>query len=233
MIPERYTYLLLDLGTILFPFLLSFDKRVSFYKSWVPLFKSVAIVGFVFIIWDIWFTHEGIWEFNSRFVCGWYIFNLPVEEILFFIVVPYACVFIYACLSAYVKFDLSRIKSQYFSMILVLILILFGGLNYYRLYTVVTFFIGAGLILVLTIIRKSPYINWYYLTYLIHLIPFFICNGILTSKPVLIYNNTRNLSIRLGTIPLEDTVYSFVLVVSCMYFYDYFRVRLAFNKAVC
>jgi lycopene cyclase domain-containing protein len=39
------------------------------------------------------------------------------------------------------------------------------------------------------------------------LIPFLIVNGLLTSIPVVIYNDNENLGIRIYTIPIEDTVY--------------------------
>ncbi|WP_435524242.1 lycopene cyclase domain-containing protein [Chryseobacterium indoltheticum] len=47
------------------------------------LFKSALIVAFIFICWDIWFTKIGVWWFNDRYVIGWKILNLPIEEILF------------------------------------------------------------------------------------------------------------------------------------------------------
>src|SRR3712207_5526265 len=103
-----YIYLYLNIFTILFPLLRSFDKRVQFYKTWKYLFPAIAINALIFIIWDSIFTHHGVWGFNTDSLLGIYLFNLPLEEILFFITVPYACVFIYECLNVYVKRDLLR-----------------------------------------------------------------------------------------------------------------------------
>ena len=67
------------------------------------------------------------------------------------------------------------------------------------------------------------------LTYLIALIPFLIVNSILTGsfteEPVVWYNDTHNFGIRLGTIPLEDTVYNLLLLLLSTFFTHYFHTR--------
>ena len=57
----------------------------------------------LFIPWDIWFTDIGVWWFRDDYITGWKIFLLPIEEWLFFIVVPYACIFIYEVLIYFIK----------------------------------------------------------------------------------------------------------------------------------
>jgi len=99
--PDAYMYLFLDAFTILGPLILSFDKKVAFYKDWKYLFPALAIVSFAYLLWDVWFTKWGIWEFNYQYLLGPSLLKLPVEEFGFFLVVPYACVFIYRCLQAY------------------------------------------------------------------------------------------------------------------------------------
>ena len=53
---------------------------------------------------------------------------------------------------------------------------------------------------------------------MILLIPFFIVNGILTgsfiAEEVVWYNNSENLNIRIFTVPIEDIVYAFSLILS-------------------
>ncbi len=97
-------YLYIDLLTISAPFLLSFDKRVAFYKQWKYLFPAILLMAVVFIAKDVIFAANAIWGgFNDTYLVGFRILGLPIEEWMFFFVVPYAIVFIYACLVVYVK----------------------------------------------------------------------------------------------------------------------------------
>jgi lycopene cyclase domain-containing protein len=83
------------------PLALSFDKKVAFFKNWKYLFPAMVIPALLYIIWDIYFTDKGVWSFNPEFITGIKLYNLPLEEVLFFFIVPYCCVFIYACIRAY------------------------------------------------------------------------------------------------------------------------------------
>ena len=95
---SHYTYFLILTVALAGPLALSFDKRVAFYKKWKQLFTAMLFPAFLYIIWDIYFTANGVWSFNENYVCGIKLFNLPIEEVLFFFVVPYCCVFIYECI---------------------------------------------------------------------------------------------------------------------------------------
>jgi lycopene cyclase domain-containing protein len=50
-------------------------------------------------------------------------------------------------------------------------------------------------------------------SFLIALIPFLIVNGLLTSIPVVLYNDAENLGIRIYTIPVEDVFYGYALLL--------------------
>ena len=69
--------------SFLFPFALSFDKKVAFYKSWKYLFSAISIVALLFIVWDFVFTHYGFWGFTDKYPKWNFSFNLPLEEVCF------------------------------------------------------------------------------------------------------------------------------------------------------
>lgn len=222
---SHYTYLLLDIVSVAFPFLLSFDKKVTFYKTWKYLFPSMVIVGLFFLAWDILFTSKGVWGFNPEFITGKYLFNLPIEEVLFFICVPYSCVFIYEVCNAYIKRDLLGNYSKLISIIISLVCIVICFLFYNKTYTIVNVGICLLLILFATFIYQFENLGRFYIAYLVSLIPFLICNGILTALPVVTYNNDENMALRIYTIPLEDTLYCLSLLLSTILLMDFFKQR--------
>lgn len=75
------------------PLVLSFSKKLSFYKDPKRLVLSIILPMPVFIVWDVIAAQRGHWNFNREFITGLFIFNLPVEEVLFFAVIPFAGLF--------------------------------------------------------------------------------------------------------------------------------------------
>jgi lycopene cyclase domain-containing protein len=86
-------YFLVLLICICIPLWQSFNKRWGLRGRFSISIKSILITSVPFIIWDIIVTDIGHWHFNPDFIQGWFFFNLPVEEVLFFFVVPFCCVF--------------------------------------------------------------------------------------------------------------------------------------------
>jgi len=210
-------YLILDLAAVVIPVAFSFDKRLNFYKLYRSLTPSIIIVGFVFVVWDSFFTRMGVWGFNPDYLTGIYILNLPLEEYLFFICVPYAGIFTFHVFKTLLsKFVISE-KQLGVIILLPATLLLIAGLYFYdKWYTCVTFiFSSLTLLLAWLVFRKN--LSHFILSYLAILIPFFIMNGILTGTfidgEVVWYNNEENLGVRIFTIPLEDIFYGLTLLL--------------------
>lgn len=221
----KATYLLINFLTVLFPVILSFDKRVRFYRNWKYIFPGLFITGLLFLLWDYLFTVYGVWSFNPDYVIGIYILDLPLEEILFFVTVPFACIFIYECLNYYIRKDLLKRISFIISYSL-LIMSAFLVIAYYdRVYTLITFGLLAGVLIIAEFVFKSSFLSRFYLAYLVSLIPFYIVNGILTSIPVVMYNDAENMGFRAGTIPFEDHFYSMSMLLINILLFEYFRKR--------
>ena len=226
----EFSYLLINFLTIFFPIVLSFDKRVAFFKSWSFVFPGLLITGLLFLFWDYLFTIYGVWSFNPEYIIGFHILDLPIEEILFFITVPFACIFVYECLNYYVKPDLLKRFSSPISYFLIAFSILMLVLFYDRVYTLITFGLLAAVLIITEFVVKSTIMSRFYLAYLVSLIPFYIVNGLLTSLPIVMYNDSENMAFRVGTIPFEDHFYSLSMLLINILLFEYFRKRARVAK---
>ena len=219
----NWLYLLLDLLAVAGPVVLSFDSRVQYVYKWKFVLLASTIISVPFIIHDELFTSNGFWGFNDAYITGVKIGNLPIEEILFFLVIPFSCAFIYACCNYYFR----RIKSKGINQLVQLLLfsyilmILFANPTGWYSMTV-----SMAALIILFIWVRSKNTGHIGLAFLISLIPFFIMNGILTGavteSPVVWYDDIQNTTWRIGTIPFEDTIYAFVLIVSTVLLSDNF-----------
>lgn len=209
---KPYAYLLINLLSVAGPVALSFDRKVNYYSYWKSLFPGLLTTAFFFIVWDILFTQWGVWSFNSVYLTGIQIINLPVEECLFFITIPFSCMFIYVIFR---KRWMNRTNDlpSYSLLLVAIFFILISLLSTPKLYTSITAAIAAIITIVHYVIFRNRWLTIFIVTYLIHLIPFFVVNGILTAIPIVLYNNAENCGVRLYTIPIEDSMYSYVLLL--------------------
>ncbi|WP_117880591.1 lycopene cyclase domain-containing protein [Aureibaculum luteum] len=222
-------YLLLNLASFSIPFLYSFEKRMHFIQWWKEVFLSIVIVATFFIIWDIIFTMNGVWGFNEDYLIGINVFSLPIEEWLFFICIPYASLFIhYAFKHFFPTISIPKRISNFITISLIMVLLIVALLNFNKAYTFYNYIFLSAL-LIYSYLTKNKELPIFYITFLIILIPFVIVNGILTGtfidEPVVWYNNSENLGIRLGTIPIEDAGYAFTMLFGSIVLIELFKKK--------
>ncbi len=219
-------YWILNLTSLSVPFLVSFHPRIQLYKKWKALSLAIILAMIPYIIWDIWFTENGYWGFNLEYLSGVYLLHLPIEEWFFFVSIPYACIFThYALIELFPKVQVG-VKQVNFITYLLLGVFLIGAIVFnQKWYTFIDLVIGL-VILVVAFISNKALLQKFYLTFIIMLIPFFVVNGILTGtgieNEVVWYNDLQNLGIRFGTIPIEDSVYAFSLILLNLVLFEKF-----------
>lgn len=222
---SNFTYLLLLLFSISYPLYKSFEERIQMYKSFKVYLISITSVAIPFIIWDVIFEHLGTWSFNPQFVTGIYILNLPLEEWLFFFIVPYACIFIYEVLNYFFKADINVKLLQSILFILSIVLFVVSYIYRQQIYTFVISFVMAVLLLV-QVLFNSPHSNWKAIrAFLVSLIPFILMNGLLTFLPVVSYNDAENSGFRIFTIPVEDAGYLYILLMLNFMIIEFLRKK--------
>ena len=227
-----YLYLLINLASFSIPFIYSFEKKMHFIQYWKAVFLAVLIVAVPFLIWDVVFTEYGFWGFNPSYYLGITFFGLPIEEILFFICIPFASVFThYAFIHFFKNLKLSNKVTQnitVFFLIGAIVVLIFA---FPKAYTSINFSL-FGLLMLYAYLKKDAILNRFYITFLLVLVPFFVVNGLLTGSfipgEVVWYNNEENLGLRLGTVPVEDVFYAFSMLYMSLILIEKFKVK--FNK---
>jgi len=226
-----YGYILLF--SFLGPLALSFDKKVAYYKSVRHLIIPIVLVSGLFLIWDQWFTEKGIWGFTIAHTAHIFLGKLPLEEILFFVVVPYNCMFIFEVIGVYFQPQNKALLNRVFFgtfLLLGLTLLIQQPTGWYTLSAVL-----LAILLSITLLIYNPtWLSQFVISFLVCLLPFLVVNGLLTGAattlPVVWYNPAEFSGWRIITIPAEDLFYNFDLLVGFVVFFKLSSTRLSLRK---
>jgi lycopene cyclase domain-containing protein len=226
---KPYTYLLILFFTVIVCFIASFDKRVAFNKHFGAFLKSSIIVAIPFVLWDVWFTAHGVWWFNFDYTSGIVIAGLPIEEWLFFICIPFSCLFTYFCFDTFFKLDWLVGFNNIIIFVSLIVCSLVALLHPDKAYTFVTAVFTIITLIYLHFFVRAPWISQASMVYLVLMLGFFPVNGILTGtgleSPIVNYNPKEFLGIRMGTIPIEDAVYGYSQFLLVIYFFKIFQKK--------
>ncbi|WP_139959742.1 lycopene cyclase domain-containing protein [Flavicella sediminum] len=225
MMQPLYLYVLI--GSFSIPFLFTFFC-IDFIKKWKNFCISTLCIASFFLIWDAIFTNFEIWGFTHSYCAGWYFLKMPIEEWLFFLVIPFCSLFThFAFFYAFPKLVLNKKATILITGILVCAAVLLLIFNYDKWYTLVNY-VCFILVLIFGLFRLQL-LQQFYISFLIILIPFFLVNGILTGMlteiPVVWYDNTENLGRRIVTIPVEDIGYAFSMLFGNLLIFDLLNRR--------
>ena len=73
--------------------------RLRIRSKWKLFLMTDAVILAIYLAWDFWAVAKGSWFFDKEQTLGIYIFSrLPIEEILFFILVPLMIILTYLAL---------------------------------------------------------------------------------------------------------------------------------------
>jgi len=101
---SKYITLLILSGTV--PLFLSFWPPLKFYRNLRPLILSIGLIVVIFGAWDCFAVWRGHWFFDPQGVWPVRFINLPIEEWLFFVIIPFCCIFTWEAL----KFIRGRLR---------------------------------------------------------------------------------------------------------------------------
>ena len=226
----KFEYLIFNIFVLSGPLFLGLLRPFYFVDKWLFVFISITLAAIPFIIWDILVTGSH-WTFNEDFILGLQIAKLPVEEWLFFITVPFACLFTWEMLVR--RMDKKTIFKSNQWRILLFIFPIFGLLlfrNGYEYTGLVLIFIGIASLLDQFFGTKLLLQPRFYIFILFISIFNLIFNGYLTGRPVVVYGEAYQLGLRITTIPIEDFGYGFALLFLNIIIYEKLKI-LSIKKA--
>ncbi len=208
-----YLYLYINLAIILGPLLISFDRRkINYYSKIRSVALSMLCVSTVFIAWDILATSRGHWSFNSLYLVGPRLFGLPFEEILFFITVPFSCLFAYEALAYFLK-EAKPVQMGKLPLIAGLALAVSSIAFMSKEYTFLAVLsVGIGVIVAYKLARDIFFSKLYWSYIVLTFLFFLVFNYLLTSLPIVEYSNHAISGLRVSTIPIEDFMFNFSML---------------------
>lgn len=216
----KYEYLLFNLLVITGPLALSFDRRVRFVAHWGKALLTLLIAMVPFVTWDALVTGRH-WWFNEAYTLDVRLAGLPPGEWLFFVTVPFACLFTWEVLKGYFANPplprMARMATMLLFAMPAGIVFFLSGKEYTGLAL-----LALGLVAGLDRLLKTA-IFTQKLTYpFLAVATFFmlIFNGYLTARPVVLYGESYQLGLRIFTIPVEDFVYGYALLLLCLVVFE-------------
>jgi lycopene cyclase domain-containing protein len=227
----NYLYLMINILVIIFPFIFSFERRIAFYRKWPAFAVSFFFIGVPYIIWDMLMTKYDVWGFNNEYILNIHVLSIPFEEALFFITIPYACLFTFEVIEYFApSFKVPYSKWPY---------IVLGGMSMVaaipfldQTYTL-TVLIALGLTLIATPFVYPVFSKGHFWIFtVITLFLFMIVNYFLTSIPIVwywhgdIWGGDGAWNGRFITIPFEDFIYNFAMLTGYVAVYLRFRDRV-------
>lgn len=183
---------------------------------------AIAAMSVLFIVWDQFVTGRW-WEFNDAYILGPKLGKLPIEEVFFFLVIPWSCLIIWENLRERIMG--STVKNVEVGVVLAGGLIGVAGLvnGWWYTATVGVLLAGVG--------GASYFFNhwlrkkaaWIFLGLVCGLTIVF--NNYLTTRPIVRYFSPTISGVRIGTMPIEDVLYGVILLSGVVMVYEFQRKK--------
>lgn len=99
---DQWQYLLVMAGCLAVTFPLEF-LGAGVYRALARTARAVLPVALIYLLWDAAAISADVWTFNPRYVIGVALAGVPLEEIVFFVVVPLCALLTYQAVEALVS----------------------------------------------------------------------------------------------------------------------------------
>ncbi len=108
----QYEYLILMAACVAITLPLEFLFRARVYRRLPLMLPSVGIVVLVFGVWDLLGIARGHWTYNPEFITGIHLGIMPLEELVFFIVISLCALLSYEGVSTVLRWVTKRKQTE-------------------------------------------------------------------------------------------------------------------------
>ncbi len=215
-----FAYLTFDLIILIIALLFSFNRKIKCYENFFAYLFSVAIVSTSYLIWEILSVNRGDLSFSAAQTTKFYIFKLPIEELLFFLIMPYLVILIYEATNSYrQEKTINFTKNHSFLVAIAVFLLAFIFVKHNFIFVNLLL---VSLVFYLNTIFKYQILNksniW--VTSSIIFIPLIIFFYLKVSSQMIFISPMTVIGLKFIKIPIEYFFYSFSMVSLWIIFYE-------------
>ena len=222
---HNYVYLLFNLIVLIPVLILSFKTDVKPHRHIAAFLGALLFVSVPFVLWDMWAVRAAHWGFNTDYVLGYRFIGLPLEELFFFVTVPFAMLYVWGVIKKHVTNGAVRLWVPLTAMsvaagLAVSLLILYWDRGYTR-----TAMIAVLIAIAIVACSHLIFTKRFWVFQLVLLAIFFAANWVLTALPVVVYSGAAIIGTKILTIPIEDFFFNFAFINLFLVVFDWLDHR--------
>lgn len=224
---QNYSFLILNIVVLSIPLLANlYFKYGGLKQFFLHFLKTYSIVGVLITFLSSLIIYRADWQFNTKFLTGMKIGNVPIEVVVFFFAIPFASIALYEFINKKYKEKRIILDNSFFYLFSFTYFFLAVVFSTYS-YTSNIFILLAVFMLSLSYFRKNNVFltKNFYIFSVFSILGFILVAAILTSTPFVTYSNTAITGFRIGMIPFEEFFAAFLIVSVYLTVYYLFKNR--------
>ncbi len=219
---QHYYYLFTDV-LLVFILIITVTKDKSILKNWILTLPGMIFTSIILAMMDNRFLENGIISINDAYILGVTVWNIPIEQWLYYFLLSISSVFIFKT----VKLNIDNKKPNIYLSISLILLLVAGIMTYvFRAHIYFFFILFLLTIYWAYIIFRNKFkhsLKAFFISFLVLLLPFLIFQGILTALPVVTYYNAHIIGYNIFSIPIESIFLLFLVLLINNTFYLYLK----------
>lgn len=219
-------YLLIDLAALIIALFFSFRPRASFRKEWKWLLPSIGVVAIPTLLVNAQLIRIGAWGYNQDHILGQFVYLLPIEEILYYLCVPYLAMLGYYFCRYYFPGTQLKYSGRIIAGVSAALCLIIAAAYLDHLFTLISF-LGVSIFLAFCFLRRPFWLGHLIISFSVFSIAFILYNSTLGELnlifPIFKYEAAETMDVFVNNMPIECLPYSLLVFGSIISIYERFR----------